>query len=301
MRRPRLHLALLATTLGVALLAVVPTALAVDSGTLVFQGKRFTDTLIYTMKADGSPGGKGWGPGIQPTISRDGKTIVYVKAGQGGGTALWVRELDDKSPARRLTDDPGSDSQPSISADGQTVVFVGSRPDQGTAIYSIGIDGKGERRLTHGGGTYSAPSGSPDGKRIVFVGGVAGAAQVETMNLDGSDVVQLTKAQEPFDEVERPSFSPDGRRVIFGAKAAKRDRIYVCDAKDGGNLVELTKGDETGAEPAYSPNGAAIAFRRGADLYTMNADGTGVTRLTRLGTDSRSGPALNNKRPSWGG
>ena len=57
----------------------------------------------------------------------------------------------------------------------------------------------------------------------------------------------------------------------------------------------LTDDPATDSLPVWSPDGTAIAFSSdregGADLYVMEADGTGVTRLTDAeGTDTQ---------PSW--
>ena len=72
--------------------------------------------------------------------------------------------------------------------------------------------------------------------------------------------------------------------------------IYLMEA-DGSGQERLTdeRGDTSTAEgvqfqtdPAWSPDGTRIAFasaREGSfDIYVMNADGTGTTRLTSSNT-----------------
>lgn len=77
--------------------------------------------------------------------------------------------------------------------------------------------------------------------------------------------------------------------------------IYAMDA-DGSREQRLSPAQEASSatlyfqtEPAYSPDGARIAFasRRGEsfDIFVMNADGTGTTQLT-------SAPA-NDGHPTW--
>ena len=50
---------------------------------------------------------------------------------------------------------------------------------------------------------------------------------------------------------------------------------------NGEGLRQITKGSKPATEPAFSPNGKRIAFARlGSGVFSMNADGTGVRRLT---------------------
>lgn len=290
-RHPRVQLAVLALAACVALLAV-PAASAISSGTIVFRAHRGTASFIYTMNADGGDL-KQWGPGVQPTISRNGKTIVYAKASEEGQLDLWARNADGRD-LRQLTHDPSSTS-PSLAPNGQKVVFIRARPDgDGANIFTIDIDGTNERKVTQGAGNYYSPSFSADGKRIVFLAQIDGKREIETMDSGGGDVVELAAASTGLREVEKPSYSPDGKQILFSASSGKAARIFLCDAKDGGGRVSLTKPDEEGAEPAFSPPGTAIVFRRGANLFRMNTDGSAVRQLTDVGASSA------NADPSWG-
>jgi Tol biopolymer transport system component/DNA-binding winged helix-turn-helix (wHTH) protein len=88
----------------------------------------------------------------------------------------------------------------------------------------------------------------------------------------------------------QPDVSPDGRQIVFVSnRDGGKGEIYVMDA-DGGNQRNLTHNPGNDS-PAWSADGRRIAFqsaRSGATyIYTMNADGSQVTRLT-AGT-----------RPAW--
>ena len=85
---------------------------------------------------------------------------------------------------------------------------------------------------------------------------------------------------------EQPARSPDGTKVAFSSIRDRNLEIYVMDA-DGGNPVNLTRDDAYDSAPAWSPDGRRIAFERsssggggGPQIYVMNADGSGVERLT---------------------
>jgi hypothetical protein len=95
--------------------------------------------------------------------------------------------------------------------------------------------------------------------------------------------------------------SPTGDRVAFTCSS---DGPAICTARlDGTDVRVLTGGDlDYEDEPAWSPDGARIAFRRraqsanpavwgDADIWVMNADGTGQANLTD--------DALAQHHPTW--
>ena len=86
-----------------------------------------------------------------------------------------------------------------------------------------------------------------------------------------------------------PSWSKDGRWLAFIVGPPFASDVVDVDIwkirSDGTGLVSLTPdSDANDALPDFSPDGRRIVYRsrRGgnADIYLMNADGTGVERLT---------------------
>ena len=144
---------------------------------------------------------------------------------------------------------------------------------------------------------------SPDGRKISYtVCRYLGACDVYVMNADGSGQRNLTEAWGP--DVS-PIWSPDWRRILFVRNACTPWRAVACRAieqiyrmnADGTGRRRLARGvryhqissgqrdSEYSAIPTWSPDGRKIAFvsdRTGtADVYVMNADGSGQRRLTR--------------------
>ena len=145
-----------------------------------------------------------------------------------------------------------------------------------------------------------APAWSRDGRTIVFVSWSDGNGEVYAMNADGSSPRNLT--QHPAKDV-RPAWSPDGRRIAFVSSRDGQSEIYVMNA-DGSGKRNLTRNRANDDSPTWSPNGRRIAFVRGRlrsptalerlrmptappdrfysyELYVVNADGSGLRRLTR--------------------
>ncbi len=178
---------------------------------------------------------------------------------------------------------------------------------------------------------FSQVTGSSSREKITFQSNRNGNVDVFVMNPDGGDVTQVTS--HPFDEY-LPLFSPDGSRIDFGRCGFGRCDIVVINADgsgertvlfDGfpgawspdGNRIALGKNDGiwivnadgTGlvrvADPQFvtdwSPDGRQLMLANDFDgdfeLYAMNLDGSGVTKLTDNNANDYPGRGAAWSRP----
>ena len=155
-------------------------------------------------------------------------------------------------------------------------------------IYTMNPNGTDRKQLTDNSVYDTSPTYSPSGTKIAFVSEQeGGVSKIYTMNAsDGSDQRALrgsTGGQEP-------AYSPNGTKIAFAGQGEDED-ILVVRAKDGSakkltNTPPVNGYEVRERDPAYSPDGTKIVFYKetfrphDVDLYTMNANGTGVKQIT---------------------
>jgi Tol biopolymer transport system component len=280
----------------------LPTPLS-DSSTPLFSASKIT------FDVTAAPIPQAGGAKIVFTSSRDGSRQIYVMNSDGSGQM-------------RLTTDGSNNDHPRWSPNGTKILFQSDRDNPETGnneIYVMNADGSGQTRLTNDANDDCAASWSADGTKIVFQSFRNGVSyQIYTMNADGSGQVNISN--NGVNDIQ-PSWSPDGTKIAF---ASDRDQtglpsVYVMNA-NGTNQTRLTFSG-TGLrdeQPVWSPNGTKIAFTSTRDstteswtetddfeipeddgqtfprsrlninkeVYVMNPDGSGQTRLTNaLGND----------------
>ena len=110
--------------------------------------------------------------------------------------------------------------------------------------------------------------------------------EVFVMNPDGSGKQNLTNHPETD---YNPAWSADGRKIVFNSsRDSSQYQIWVMNA-DGSDPRPVTNETHGPMVPTWSPDGQKIAFTsdrhdplfRYSEVYVINADGTGLRRLTQ--------------------
>jgi hypothetical protein len=227
--------------------------------------------------------------------------VIYSFADEVG--AYLVAGESDGSASANLTDfgdivlafNGGGES---LSPDGSHIVFQGAKElgDTDPPAFDIYISAfnKSEIRQLALADQQFFPSWSPDGQTILFAGfGSAGYGDIYTAPADFSSSANLTSSSSQWEFA--PDWSPDGTQILFQSNDPDVQddwvAVYVMDA-DGTNRTNVSDNDGgrpddvEDVDPTWSPDGQQVAFGRYGvfdwvdDIYVVNADGSGIARIT---------------------
>jgi hypothetical protein len=159
----------------------------------------------------------------------------------------------------------------------------------------VNVDGSNLQRVTNTFLDETEPAFSRDSSKIAFVGFTNPNYRIYVMNADGSGVVQVS--DNTFIDADNPAFSPDGSKVAFEAQG----NIWVTNADGSGGTTQLTTAG--GWDPSFSRDGSQILYSSAQDtppntehrveIYRMNSNGTGQTRITNTQFNGEYHPAFS--------
>ena len=253
-------------------------------GRIIFTCTRGDYNQLCMIKADGSQLQlltNSAGHSYYPTFAPGGQMIVFA-SNRLGSFDLYLLILKSGNLSQ-LTKNIGNVVSPSFSPDGEKIVFANRAADGPTAIWVIDKGGVNPKLLYAGPNTIVATAWSPDGQTIAYAMAVdqPNEYQVFLMNADGTNHRRLSQGLMGIGG--NLDWSPDGKYLLIFAGPPGDKDIFRLEVATG-NYVQLTDGGNNTAS-SYSPDGQYIVFNSlrnndQADLYIMNADGSGLRQLT---------------------
>ncbi|HEV3076156.1 MAG TPA: hypothetical protein VHB47_17175 [Thermoanaerobaculia bacterium] len=212
-----------------------------------------------------------------------GSQIVFVSTVSLSGPKVFVMSADG-SNVHRIGSLPGWHASPAFSPDNRKIVFTYSE-DIGSQdqLYLMNADGSAVVKLTNQPGGHSGAEFTQDGRIVYWQGDSS-----YVMNIDGSNKRPFPISAPGLGKVGAGAFGPNGMIAfafpmwVYGHAA----QLYTMTV-GGLRLRSLTNSTESIMLPAWSPDGASIAFANvGAEshhehdgIYIVNGDGTHLRRL----------------------
>ncbi len=291
MRSSIVRLVVVACAIGISVQHVVGQGRGVPGGVAFFSA-RDGNNEIYVMDWDGRrplritdhPASD-----VDPAISPNGRDIVFTSSRTGNNDVYIVGSVG--RTAVNLTNNPANDGWARWAPDGEHIVFQSNR-DGDFELYVMARDGSGLTQLTNYPGVDQFPDWSPNGREIAFRRDI----DVYVLDVASGQTRRLTDAP-PLNQM--PAWSPSGQQLAFMSMRAGYISVFVmnADGSDQRNLTPKNAGDADSdwisRAPSWSTTGRQIYFMSSrpstaldTEVFLMNWDGTGLTRLTHtIGMD----------------
>jgi len=242
---------------------------------LVFTVKGRSASAIHAMDFDGAREyqvSNNSSQNILPAWSPSGGQIAYTSF-MRNNPDLYVAAAGGGRP-RKLSGQRGMNTGAAWSPDGSKIALTLSK-DGNPEIYVISAtDGSVIKRITNDKAIDTSPAWSPDGSQLAFVSDRNGGPQIFVVSSSGGPARQVS-FNGSYNTT--PTWSPrSGSHVIaYTTRDGGTYDIVTLDL-DSKATTRVTQNEGSNEEPAFSPNGRAIAFARaGQGVFIANADGTG--------------------------
>ena len=176
-----------------------------------------------------------------------------------------------------------------VSPSGEFMVF-----DMLGDLYKVSMKGGKAEPLTQDFAWNIHPSISPDGKKVAFISDRDGLSNVWVMNVDGTELTQVTKEKKNL--IHSPKWSPDGEYLvvtkgIMSSRSIPAGEIWMYHHTGGDGLqikarVSGKRDQQNIADPVFSADGRYIYFTQNTvpgATFSYNRDPLeGIFAITRF-------------------
>lgn len=207
--------------------------------------------------------------GGAPVWMPDGQYLVFPSQ-RGGSLTLWRVARDGGEPEPVLRG-AGEDTEPAIARDGGKLIYTNTRKRH-TLMLTDAKTGE-SRAIRESRLQMVDPSFSPDGSRVAFFSVTeTGDVHLFTINVDGSNLVQLTQGRGEQNTI--PQWAADGKTIYFyqTLPTVSFRKIPVT----GGKSIEVVPGWEWGTQ-----NHAGVDPEEKRIVYTRMDRGLAAATMLR--------------------
>ena len=237
----------------------------------------------------------------------DGLMYRHWTAWKGAQVShLFVAPADKSAPARDLT--PGTSDVPpfslggpedyAFSPDSKEIAFT-KKTDKVEAIstnsdiFLVDLTNPNAepKQLTTAPGADGGPQYSPDGQYLSWRSQARAGFEADrwVLNLlDRKSGARKVVAADWDRSIDAWTFTPDSKAVYVTVEEDAQGRVYRIEL--AGGAPKLVLKDGTNGDVQVTPDGKGIVFSRAsltapAEIFKANADGTGVTPITKVNAE----------------
>ena len=187
----------------------------------------------------------------QPSISPDGKRLMYIISPEVSHRELWVSDIDGKNKVKVASSERLATG--TWSHDSRQINFVDDASKR-SRVYVAGGDGSGVREVPWN-GTYVATSIWSIDDKALYIGAIEPATGIFTwkVNIDGSDARKIASSCGFVSDL-----SPDGKYLVGFVPRGDGAGIYQLSLGDNKCDALIPGAFTFGA--LYAPDGKSILY-----------------------------------------
>lgn len=199
---------------------------------------------------------------------------------------LYIMDFDGGN-IKRLTFHQGTVLSPALSHSGKRVLYSLIREDEGKRrninLYLLDLESMQNKLISSRPGMNSGAVFLENDDDILLTLSHSGNAEIYKMNVNSAALTSVTKH---FAIDVDPSINRDGTLMTFLSGRSGNPMIYTADPRGVEKDVKrISYVGQFNASPRFSPDGKEIVFSSWLDnrfdLFRINSDGSGLSRLTK--------------------
>ncbi|MDQ6717420.1 MAG: hypothetical protein M3Z17_03605 [Gemmatimonadota bacterium] len=224
------------------------------------------------------------GAALSPAWHPNGRAIVFSDFGDAGTQIAQIDLQSGRTSLLKATP-RGLNITPVFTPDGNNIVYAAGGEQPADLVIASASNDDRARKMGAGSLTeQSSPTFRPDGRRVAFIAPSPKTPQIYTMNVDGTDIQQLTPSVAGVRSYRTgPDWSPDGTKIAYEQQNGDF-QVWMINVADK-RMRRLTSVGEN-EDPSWAPDSRHVVIsttrNRAKYLWVLDTQSGRMRQLTHL-------------------